>query len=90
MATKKQDVPIGFGRKPMPAEAAGVFGELEQPGARQLPPLVVPRAIDDIEMFEIFKRYGLQPLLPPAKFEYQLVELIAALEDRVRALDHNL
>ena len=92
MATKKQDAPIGFGRKPMPAEAAGDFGdEKQRPGERQLPPpLVEPIAVDDVAMFEIFQRYNLQPLLPPAKFEYQLVEVIAALEQRVRELDPNL
>ncbi|MGI4762953.1 MAG: hypothetical protein ACRYF0_19735 [Janthinobacterium lividum] len=92
MATKKQDAPIGFGRKPMPAEAAGDFGdEREQLGERALPPpLVEPIAVDDGAMFEIFQRYNLQPLLPPTKFEYQLVEIIAALEQRVRELDPDL
>lgn len=54
------------------------------------PPLVEPIAIDDVEMYEILGRYGLQPLVPLAKFEYQLVELIAALEQRIRELDSNL
>ena len=89
MATKKQEAPLGFGRKPMPAEATGDFGDDQQrPGERQLPPpLVEPIAVDDLTMFEIFQRYGLHPLLPPAKIEYQLVEIIAALEQRVRELD---
>jgi hypothetical protein len=54
------------------------------------PPLVEPIAIDDVEMYEILQRYQLQPLVPLAKFEYQLVELIAALEQRVRELDPDL
>ncbi|MDJ0367281.1 hypothetical protein QMK33_19205 [Hymenobacter sp. H14-R3] len=87
---KKKDAPIGFGRKPMPDEA----GDTEQaagPPERQLgPPLVEPKAIDDVMMYKIFTRYNLQPLLPPAKFEYQLVEIIAALEERVRELDPDL
>lgn len=86
----KTPQPIGFGRTPMPDEA-GLAPDTEQPTdkrpARELPPpLVEPKAIDDVAMFEIFQRYNLQPLLPPAKFEYQLVEIIAALEERVREL----
>ena len=54
------------------------------------PPLVEPLAIDDVELYEILQRYNLQPLVPLAKFEYQLVEVIAALEKRVRELDPNL
>jgi hypothetical protein len=93
LMAKKQN-PIGFGRTPMP-DAAGQEPGSEQPSEkkaeRQLPPpLVEPRAIDDVEMYEIFTRYNLQPLLPPAKFEYQLVELIAALEDRIRELAPDL
>ena len=86
----KNQNPIGFGRTPMP-DAAGQESDGEPKLERQLPsPLVEPRAIDDIEMYEIFERYNLQPLLPPAKFEYQLVEIIAALEQRIRELDPNL
>ncbi|MGI4870685.1 MAG: hypothetical protein ACRYFX_05835 [Janthinobacterium lividum] len=90
MATKKKDAPIGFGRKPMPTEAGDEF-EDEQPAQRQVPPpLVEPIAVDDVEMYEILQRYNLQPLVPLAKFEYQLVEVIAALEKRVRELDPDL
>ena len=90
MATKKKDAPIGFGRKPMPNEAGGEL-EDEQPAQRQVPPpLVEPIAVDDVEMYEILQRYNLQPLVPLAKFEYQLVEVIAALEKRVRELDPDL
>lgn len=90
----KTQNPIGFGRTPMPDEA-GLEPGAEQPtgkrSVRELPPpLVEPKAIDDMAMFEILQRYNLQPLLPPAKFEYQLVELIAALEDRVRELSPDL
>jgi hypothetical protein len=92
MAKKKQD-PIGFGRKPMPHEAGDNSPEdgEQKPAKREpLPPLVEPQAIDDVLMYEILGRYGLQPLVPLAKFEYQLVELIAALENRIRELDPDL
>jgi hypothetical protein len=89
---KKQQPPIGFGRQDMPDEAG------QEPGAgppkktpREVPPpLVEPLAIDDVELYEILQRYNLQPLVPLAKFEYQLVEVIAALEKRVRELDPDL
>ncbi|MGI4866164.1 MAG: hypothetical protein ACRYFZ_19725 [Janthinobacterium lividum] len=90
---KKQGAPIGFGRSPMPDEAGDHAPEEggHHPAERQLPPpLVEPIAIDDVEMYEILQRYNLQPLVPLAKFEYQLVELIAALEQRVRELDPDL
>lgn len=90
---KKNQPPIGFGRAPMPDEAGDNFPDegKQHPAERQLPPpLVEPIAMDDMEMYEIFTRYNLQPLLPPAKFEYQLVEIIAALEKRVRELDPDL
>ncbi len=88
----KKQPPIGFGRAPMLAEAGDHAPEEDKKSKeRQLPPpLVEPIAIDDVAMFEIFARYNLQPLLPPAKFEYQLVEIIAALEQRVRELDLDL
>jgi hypothetical protein len=54
------------------------------------PPLMEPLAIDDVELYEILQRYNLQPLVPLAKFEYQLVEVIAALEKRVRELGPDL
>ena len=90
---KKKDAPIGFGRKPMPDEAGDSSDEDEpqERAERQLPPpLVEPIAVDDVEMYEIFERYNLHPLIPPAKFEYQLVEIIAALEQRLRQLDPDL
>ncbi len=92
MRAKKQQ-PIGFGRTPMPDEvgddAPGQGGH--HPAQRQPPPpLVEPIAIDDVELYEILQRYNLQPLVPLAKFEYQLVELIAALEQRIRELDPDL
>jgi hypothetical protein len=74
-------------------DAAGDHAPEEgaKPGRREPPPpLVEPIAIDDVEMYEILARYGLQPLVPLAKFEYQLVEVIAALEKRVRELDPDL
>ena len=90
---KKKGPPIGFGRTPMPDEAGddSPEGGEQKPARRQPPPpLVEPVAIDDVEMYEILGRYGLQPLVPLAKFEYQLVELIAALENRIRELDPDL
>ena len=89
---KKNQPPIGFGRAPMPDEAGDHAPEQGAKSGRREPPppLVEPIAIDDVEMYEILQRYNLQPLVPLAKFEYQLVELIAALEKRVRELDHDL
>jgi hypothetical protein len=92
MSKQKKQPPIGFGRAPMP-DAAGQQPAPEQPKKtpREVPPpLVVPLAIDDVELYEILQRYNLQPLVPLAKFEYQLVEVIAALEKRVRELDPDL
>lgn len=91
-AMSKKQGPIGFGRTPMPNEAGDDAPEDGAKSGRREPPppLVVPIAIDDVEMYEILGRYGLQPLVPLAKFEYQLVEVIAALEQRVRELDPDL
>ena len=90
MAKKQQ--PIGFGRTPMPDEAGGDAPEQGGHSVQRQPPppLVEPIAIDDVAMYEILQRYQLQPLVPLAKFEYQLVELIAALEQRIRELDPDL
>ena len=89
--TKKKQPTIGSGRLDMPDEAGHAPEEGAKPGRQEPPPpLVEPIAIDDVEMYEILQRYNLQPLIPPAKFEYQLVEIIAALEQRVRELDPDL
>lgn len=90
MSKQKKQPPIGFGRTPMPNEA-GHEPEADKPAKREVPPpLVEPLALDDLAVYEILQRYQLQPLVPLAKFEYQLVELIAALEQRVRELDPDL
>lgn len=90
MSKQKKQPPIGFGRTPMPDEA-GQAPEATHPAQRPpQPPLVEPLALDDVAVYEILQRYQLQPLVPLAKFEYQLVELIAALEQRVRELDPDL
>lgn len=89
----KNQHPIGFGRTPMPDEAgqeSGAEQSRKKPQREVPPPLVEPLAIDDVELYEILQRYNLQPLVPLAKFEYQLVEVIAALEKRVRELDPDL
>jgi hypothetical protein len=88
----KNHMPTGFGRTPMPNEAGQKPSVKESENApREVPPpLVEPLAIDDVELYEILQRYNLQPLVPLAKFEYQLVEVIAALEKRVRELDPDL
>lgn len=87
----KTQKPIGFGRTPMPEEAGQEPGGGQPTGKkppREVPlPLVEPLALDDVELYEILQRYNLHPLVPLAKFEYQLVEIIAALEQRVRELD---
>jgi hypothetical protein len=88
--SKKKQPPIGFGRLDMPDEA-GHEPESTKPAERQIPPpLVEPLALDDLAVYAILQRYQLQPLVPLAKFEYQLVELIAALEQRIRELDPDL
>lgn len=71
----------------MPAEAGRAPEDDAQPRASEPePPLAEPLALDDAAAYELLGRYGLQPLLPLAKFEYQLLELIAGLEQRIRAL----
>lgn len=88
--SKKKQPPIGFGRLDMPDDA-GQEAQAGHPAHRPVPPpLVEPLALDDVAVYEILQRYQLQPLVPLAKFEYQLVELIAALEQRVRELDPDL
>ncbi|MDO7877840.1 hypothetical protein Q5H93_24095 [Hymenobacter sp. ASUV-10] len=51
------------------------------------PPLVEPLYVDDVTMDQFFQRYHLLPLTPVSKFEYQLVMICAALEQRIRELD---
>lgn len=90
MTKRTKQPPIGFGRLEMPDDA-GHEPEGDKPARRETPPpLVEPIALDDVAVYEILQRYQLQPLVPLAKFEYQLVELIAALEQRVRELDPDL
>jgi hypothetical protein len=86
--TKKNAPPIGFGRSAPPADA---FDEAPDPPEapeekKLMPPLAAPIAIGDTQMYEIFTRYDLRPLLPPGTFEYQLVEIIAGLEARILEL----
>lgn len=91
--SKKKGAPIGFNRTPMPDEAGDNAPDEQgaKPGHKQLPPpLVEPIALDDMAAYEILQRYNLQPIVPLAKFEYQLLELVAALEQRVRELDPDL
>ena len=88
MAKKKNQPPIGFGRS---APTQDSFDEApdppEQPAERKLmPPLATPLPVGDMEMYELFTRYDLQPLLPPSTFEYKLVEIIAGLEARILEL----
>ena len=51
------------------------------------PPLVEPIYVDDVTMHAFFQRYQLLPLPPVSRFEYQLVQIAAALEQRIRELD---
>ncbi|MDO7877682.1 hypothetical protein Q5H93_23285 [Hymenobacter sp. ASUV-10] len=51
------------------------------------PPLVEPIFVDDVTMDQFFQRYNLHPLTPVSKFEFQLVMIAAALEQRIRELD---
>jgi hypothetical protein len=89
---KTKNAPIGFGRLEMPADAGHApEPDSSQPPEKELaPPLVEPIYVDDVVMYEFFQRYNLMPLTPVSKFEYQLVQIAAALEKRVRELDHDL
>ena len=77
---KRKDA-IGFECKSMPDEVS--------PEKELEPPLVVPVYVDDVEIYELFQRYNLL-LVPVSCFEYQLVQICAALEKRVRELDPDL
>lgn len=92
MAKKpKKAPPIGFGRQPLPDEAGADEQQTPPPAEKQLPPpLVEPIYVDDVVMYEFFKRYNLLPLTPVSRFEYQLVQICVALEKRVRELDPDL
>ncbi|QIX60866.1 hypothetical protein HER32_06620 [Hymenobacter sp. BT18] len=86
---KKPKPPIGFGQKPDEEEdEQSSSAEEEAQPPRQ--PLVEPIFVDDVEVTEILAAYNLYPLTPLSKFEYQLVEVIAALEQRLRAVDPEL
>ena len=54
------------------------------------PPLAEPVFVDTVVMYEFFKRYNLFPLTPVSPFEYQLVQICAGLEKRIRTLDPDL
>jgi hypothetical protein len=98
----KKQPPIGFGRKEQFLEDPNGTGDgarfrldksAEEPTPPERPnrlPLVEPIAVDDLEMNDILEAYNLFPLVPLAKFEYQLVEVIAALEQRLRQVDPDL
>lgn len=75
-------------KKKMPAEL--LDDEFEQDEKFLPPPLVEPIFVDDVVMYEFFKRYNLLPLTPVSRFEYQIVQIAAALEKRVRELDPDL
>ena len=88
MLPKKKGPPIGFGRSAPPQAP---FDEAPDPSEtpeekKPMPPLAVPQAVGDVEMYQLFARYDLQPLLPPSAFEYRLVEVIAGLEARILEL----
>jgi hypothetical protein len=87
MAKNKKGPPIGFGRS---APHQDAFDEAadppEKPEKKCLPPLAAPIPVGDMEMYELFTRYDLLPLLPPSTFEYKLVEVIAGLEARILEL----
>ncbi|TPG71981.1 hypothetical protein [Hymenobacter nivis] len=89
MAKTPKNDPIGFGRKAMPDEVGNEQAS-EQPAHEPEPPLVEPIFVDDVVMYEILARYNLLPLAAVSRFEYQLVQVIAALEKRVRELDPDL
>jgi hypothetical protein len=88
MAKKKNAPPIGFGRSAPPTDP---FDEAPDPAEapeekKLMPPLAAPIPVGDMEMYQLFTRYDLQPLLPPSTFEYKLVEIIAGLEARILEL----
>ena len=85
MAKKKKTPPTGLGRQSPPEDAAD---SAAAPEAKPLmPPLAVPLAIGETEMYELFARYDLRPLLPVSTFEYQLVQVISGLEKRLLEVD---
>jgi hypothetical protein len=91
---KKQN-PIGFTKpKPMPREAEtyltgnGEEGEEdEKPAAPARQPKVMPVFVGTIEGQEIMAAYDLYPLTPLSNLEQQMLQIIAALEQRVDQLD---
>ncbi|WP_400194048.1 hypothetical protein [Hymenobacter sp. B81] len=90
--------PIGFGRKPDPDPNGTGDGQrfqfdgtnAPQEEAPQRPtrqPLVEPVFVDDLEATEICAAYNIFPLVPLGHLEHQLLQVIQALEQRVKELE---
>ena len=92
MADKKNAPPIGFGRNPFDDDADPTDGGAKHdPEEKPLePPLAEPIFVDTVVMYEILKRYNIHPLVPLGTTEFQLVQVIAGLEKRIRELDYSL
>ncbi|WP_375435095.1 hypothetical protein [uncultured Hymenobacter sp.] len=94
----KKPNPIGF-TKPMPAEAEsylqrsrlGDDDEEEEKHEEKPPraPKVVLVFVGAIEGNEIMAAYDLYPLTPLSNLEQQMLQIIAALEQKVEQLEHN-
>lgn len=85
MVQKKKGPSIGRGRQSPPEDA------FEAPAEKPpMPPLAMPQAIGDTELYALLARYDLRPLLPISTFEHQLVQVIAGLEKRLLELAPDL
>ena len=90
---------IGFTKpKPMPAEAESFlqgsrFDDKEQDEEKEekppRAPKVVPVFVGTIEGNEILAAYDLFPLTPLSNLEQQMLQIIAALEQKIEQLEHD-
>ncbi|UOQ99908.1 hypothetical protein MUN81_10495 [Hymenobacter sp. 5317J-9] len=89
--TKKSAPPIGFGRNPAADDLDDDSGAKAPAPEKVLePPLAEPIFVDTLVMYETLSRYNIHPLVPLGTTEFQLVQVIAGLEKRIRELDHDL
>ena len=79
----------------MPREAEsyltgnGDEDEEEKPQAPARQPKVVPVFVGTIEGQEIMAAYDLYPLTPLSNLEQQMLQIIAALEQKLEQLEHD-
>lgn len=94
--SKDQKPSIGFGRQrdPDPNGTGDGFRYLpgdpeatDKPAEKpKRPPVVVPIFVGDMEAQAILFAYDIFPLTPLGRTEHQLIQIIAALEQRVYEL----